>query len=132
MADSKPKRRVKKPETVREKALKSDEPKKRRIRSTVTSVSSGKLSAVKKYGGKQYHPIKLPDNRVGRFLTKPRRVMPKFFSEAWQELKLVTWPNRKETAKLTTAVIFFAILFGGLVALVDFGLEKFFRNFILN
>jgi preprotein translocase subunit SecE len=132
MAEQKPKRRIKKVETVRERATKSEKPKKRRIRQTVSNVSTGKLSLLRDFTQREYHPVRLPDNRVGRILTKRRKLLPKFFSDAWQELKLVTWPTRGETAKLTTAVIVFAFLFGGIVAIVDFGLEKFFRNFILN
>ena len=128
--DSKPKRRVRKSETVREKASKSeDKSKPRRIRQVTTTASSGVKSA-SRVARKEYHPIKLPNNKVGAFLTKSRRFIPRFLSEALAELKQVTWPNRQETFKLTTAVIIFAIVFGGLIAITDFGLEKLFKQLL--
>ena len=128
---SKPKRRIIKAETVREKAAKAEAPKKPRRVSQVASSASGGIKKASTVGRREFHPIKLPDNKVGRFLGKSRRFVPKFFREAWAELKLVTWPNRKETIKMTTAVIMFAIIFGGIVALTDYGLEKFFRQVLL-
>ncbi len=133
MADQKPKRRIRKVETVRERAEKSAEPgkpKTRRIRETAAKASAP-LGAAGRFGAREYHPVKLPDNKAGRFLAKKRRIFPKFFVEAWQELRQVTWPSRKETTKLTLAVLVFAIIFGGMVALVDYGLDKLFRNVIL-
>ena len=64
-------------------------------------------------------------------MNKRRRVIPRFFREAFQELRLVTWPGRKETWKLTTAVFVFAIVFGIAIAITDYGLDKLFRNIIL-
>jgi preprotein translocase subunit SecE len=50
---------------------------------------------------------------------------------SWQELKQVTWPSRSEGRRLTTAVIIFSIVFGVLIALVDFGLDKLFKDLLL-
>lgn len=128
---SKPKRRVRPTESVRQKAEKvsTAAPKPRRIRKVASGASEG-LKSVSAKGRREYHVIKLPDNRVGRFMTKSRRILPAYFRESWTELKLVTWPNRRETVKFTTAVLIFALIFGGLVALVDYGLEKLFRNIL--
>lgn len=128
--DSKPKRRIKKVETVRERAEKSEAPRKPRRVHQVASSATGTIRTTGTRLSKEYHPIKLPDNRAGRFLTKRRHVIPRFFREAWAELKLVTWPNRSETAKLTFAVIIFAIVFGCIVAATDYGLEKLFRQLL--
>lgn len=54
-----------------------------------------------------------------------------FLFSSWQELKFVTWPTRNEGRRLTTAVIIFSIIFGGLIALVDFGLDKLFKQILL-
>ncbi len=130
MADKK--RRIVKPSTtMRDKMEKTDTPKKRKIRQSVATASGSKLRSVRELGRKEYHPVKLPDNKVGRLFNKRGRLFPRFFGEAWSELKLVTWPNRRETFKLTTAVLIFAIAFGGMVAVIDLGLEKLFRNVIL-
>jgi preprotein translocase SecE subunit len=131
MAEKKKRRIVKPSSTMREKIEKADEPQKRKIRETVTAASTGKLRSVREFGRKEYHPVKLPDNKVGRLLTKRGRLFPRFFGDAWRELRQVTWPNRRETFKLTTAVLIFAIIFCGMVAIIDLGLEKLFRNVIL-
>lgn len=54
-----------------------------------------------------------------------------FFRGSWQELTKVTWPTRREGRRLTTAVIIFSVVFGTLIALVDYGLDKLFKQFIL-
>lgn len=127
----KPKRRIRKVETVRQRAEKVKAPKKvRRVRQAATSATGG-FKKVSSAGKREFHPIKLPDNKVGRFFGKSRGLMPKFFREAWAELKQVTWPNRRETIRATAAVLIFAIVFGVLIAATDYGLEKFFRNVLL-
>lgn len=57
--------------------------------------------------------------------------VPPYFRSAWHELKLVTWPNFRQTRDLTFAVIMFSIVFGALVALIDYGLDKIFRKVFL-
>src|SRR5437868_4513863 len=101
------KRRIKKVETVRQKAAKAETPKKpRRVKQAATA-ATGKVKQAGSLGKRQIHIVKLPDNRFGHFFGKSRQFVPKFFREAWAELKLVTWPNRQETFKLTTAVLLF-------------------------
>lgn len=69
---------------------------------------------------------------VGRFLKKILRwLVPRYFINAWRELKLVTWPTRRETWRLTGAVFVFALVFGALVAVVDKGLDEIFKKLIL-
>ena len=46
-----------------------------------------------------------------------------FVAEAWQELKKVTWPGRKETLSMTIVVIILVILISGYLGLVDMGLS---------
>jgi preprotein translocase subunit SecE len=70
-----------------------------------------------------------PFRFVGRFLGK--YIIPPYFKNSWKELRMVTWPNRKQTRQLTFAVIIFSIIFGVLVAVVDFGLDKLFKKVIL-
>ncbi len=132
MAEIKKKRVIKKTETIREKATKKTDaaPKRRRLRNAANSVSRP-LKTVHRLSQKEYHPIKLPDNKAGRFLTTGRRVTPSFFREAWAEVRQVKWPNRSETTKLTIAVLIFAITFGTIIAVVDYGLDNLFRELIL-
>ena len=73
----------------------------------------------------------MPDNRVGRFANKRRRIFPRFLIEAFRELRLVDWPDRRTTVRLTTAVFMFALIFGLVISIVDFGLDKVFRKLFL-
>lgn len=50
---------------------------------------------------------------------------------SWRELRTVTWPAPKESFRLTGAVIVFAIIFGAFIALVDYGLDKVFKQILL-
>lgn len=70
--------------------------------------------------------VLLPLKLVGKilaFVFKPFRKIfepiGKYFTESWQELKLVRWPTRKETWKMTVAVLIFSIAFVILVVLLD-------------
>ena len=84
--------------------------------------------------GKPFRPI-------GRFLVRVERwkpihiigliIIPRYIRNSWQELRLVTWPNRRETRRLTTAVLIFAVIFGILIACVDYGLDKAFKKVVL-
>jgi preprotein translocase SecE subunit len=118
-------------ESVRERAVaKSNTPeKKRRVQKTAKTISKP-FKAVRRVGGKTYF-LPLPDNRLGRFMNKRRYFIPRYFKESWQELKQVTWPDRKETTKLTLAVFTFALIFGILVAVTDYGLDQLFKRTVL-
>lgn len=54
-----------------------------------------------------------------------------YFANSWKELKQVTWPTNRTTWRLTGAVLVFAIIFGLMVAGLDFVLEKGFREVLL-
>lgn len=127
MAEDKvtPKRRlVKKVETVREKTEKAVESSKqpRRLHSTKRRVSAP-FRAV----GKQ-------SSKLGKF--KPFRIIglilvPPYFRNSWKELRQVTWTKRRESFRLTFAVIAFATVFGIMVAVLDYGLDKVFKEVLL-
>lgn len=67
--------------------------------------------------------------KVVRFLG--RILWPKYFRNSFKELKQVTWPNRRESFQLTSAVLVFAFIFGITIAVVDYGLDKLFKQVIL-
>ena len=50
-----------------------------------------------------------------------------FVAEAWQELKKVNWPNRKETLGTTGVVLILVVLVSVYLGLVDFGLSRLVR-----
>lgn len=73
----------------------------------------------------QLRPVKF----IGRWLAK--LLLINYFISSWKELKLVTWPNRKQTVQLTFAVFIFSIVFGIMIAIVDYGLDKLFKQVLL-
>lgn len=138
MADdqsSKTKRRVKNPESFRERAVKAaeegDKPKKtKRLRQAIGKVVTpifrpiGKaLSKIAKF--KIFKPFRKPLRFIGKIL------FPTYLRNSWQELKLVTWPSWKQSRQLTSAVLIFAFVFGVIVAVVDYGLDKLFKDILL-
>ena len=120
----------KKAQTVRERASKAQTDKPRRIRKTASKVATP-LAKARKAGKKEVY-LPLPDNKAGRFLNKKVRLVPAFFSEAFAEIRQVTWPGKKDTLRLTLAVFVFAVIFSIFVGFLDFLLDKLFREFIIN
>jgi preprotein translocase subunit SecE len=53
-----------------------------------------------------------------------------FIIEAVQEMKKVTWPNRKEALGATGVVLFLVVVISIFLGLVDFGLSRLVRAFI--
>jgi preprotein translocase subunit SecE len=120
----KPKRRLKKaPESVRERTTKASE------------------LAAKEPKIKQPRKIFAPFRAIGRVLRRIERfkpvhilglvIVPRYVRNAWKELRQVTWPSRIETLRLTSAVIVFSAVFGILIAITDYGLDKLFKKVIL-
>lgn len=122
---AKPKRQViKKAETVREKAEKAAE----------SSKQPRRLSATRTKAGAPFRAAGRGLKKAGR--VKPLRILgfivvPPYFRNSWKELRQVTWPNFRISLRLTFAVIAFAIVFGALIALLDFGLDKVFKQVLL-
>lgn len=135
MAD---KKLTKKTETFREQSAKqrTKAAQPRRLRKTASTASkpvkaarSGIWKLLKPFGF-LLRPFKTKPMRfIGRILAKV--LLLNYFQASWKELRQVTWPNRKETIKLTTAVIIFALVFGLFITVVDYGLDKLFRFIIL-
>lgn len=121
---NKAKRLVKNPETFRERAIKAskdgDKPK--------AGARAGRI------GSAVTAPAKGPFKRVGRlkFIRFIGRIIfPPYIRNSWQELRKVTWPTWKQSRQLTGAVLIFAVVFGALIAVVDYGLDKVFRDILL-
>jgi len=128
---SKKKPRVRKShETVRERAEKQ---------TAKASAPKGKLkgkivrplSAMRRVGAKEYHPVRVPNNKVGKILSKRVRIVPKFVREAWVELKQVTWSTKKEAARLTSAVFMFALFFSLFIQLLDVVFNKIVKEIFI-
>lgn len=82
--------------------------------------------------GKFFKSILRPLAPIGRVVGKVLGwLTPRYFINSWRELRQVTWPSRRETWRLTGAVLIFALVFGALVAIVDKGLDELFKKVIL-
>jgi preprotein translocase SecE subunit len=106
------------------------------------TASEAKPSRIAKTAARAARPlkrVKIPAERFPKplrtavkfILRALRWLVPNYFVESWREVRQVTWPARRETWRLTTAVFIFAIVFGALVAGVDKILDAIFKNFVL-
>lgn len=134
---NKSKKRPQKSETLRQRATSStSKPKVRRLRQAQAIASSPfkRLFAIVRSILRPFRfllwPFKTkPFRMLGRFLSSI--LFLRYFRDSWRELRQVTWPGRKETFQLTMAVFLFAVIFGLMVALTDYGLDKIFRKVLL-
>jgi len=110
-------------------ATKKDKPKRvRKAAVTATKPISKAANAVTA----EYHVLPRHDDADKHgFFTKSRKLTPSYVRKSLAELKYVTWPGRSETWKLVFAVFVFAIFIGLFIAVLDFGLQKAFREVIL-
>ena len=120
-------RGTKKTESIRDKASKvpKSKPERRRIHSAVSKFSFIGVfikSILRPFDKK---PVRKTLHIIGLIL------WPRYFRGAWSELRLVIWPSNRETRKLTSAVIVFAFVFGAIISITDYGLDKVFKKFIL-
>jgi preprotein translocase subunit SecE len=129
------KRRVRNPETFREKALKA----------TDESAKPKRTGLLRQAGRKVLAPAVKPIGRAAgraynlkpvRIASKPFRLLariliPSYFRGSVAELKQVKWPSWQESRRLTVAVLIFALVFGVSIAVLDYGLNKVFRSILL-
>lgn len=106
------KRRLKKTETVREKAEKA----------TASNKEPRRLQEKTRKMSKPLKAIGRPFRFLGRIL------IPRYFRNSWRELRQVTWPTFGESMRLTAAVFVFGALFTLIVAGLDLGLDKVFKE----
>ena len=128
---AKPTRTVKNPETFRERAIKASE----------QSQQPDRRSRLRSVAGKPARPVakaarRMSQNKAAYIISKPFRLLgkilfPKYFRNSYRELRQVAWPNRRESRQLTFAVLAFAVVFGIVIAIVDYGLDKLFREVLI-
>lgn len=90
---------------------------------------------------KPLRPLAKPLSPVGRLCKKigatkfgkvaGKILWPPYFRGAWAELRQVTWPNFRESIRLTSAVLIFAVIFGLIITATDYGLDKLFKKVLL-
>ena len=78
--------------------------------------------------------LKAAKPQVRRFRLPPVKVyyekVQTFLGEVVSELKLVTWPNRKETLVTTGVVLILVLILAIYLGLVDYGLSHLVGRFI--
>lgn len=129
MADKK-QPRVRKVETVRERNEKAtlkaqsdaSKVKKQPVRNVARTIGKPLGVAVKPFRVK---PVRFATKWLGLIL------VPRYFRNAFKELRQVTWPDFRKTWKLTFSVLIFAVVFGTLVTLTDYGLDKVIKRIVL-
>jgi preprotein translocase SecE subunit len=128
MAEKKP--RVRKVETVRERNAKvtkkaeasASKVKRRPIRRAARTVSKPLSVAARPF---KIRPVRFIFRGLSRIL------LPRYFRNSFRELRQVKWPTRRETWKLTFAVLIFATVFGLLISITDYGLDKVIKRIVL-
>ena len=105
--------------TVRERGLSNE---KQQQKAEVKSEKKSKPGIIKKI----FRPLFAPFKWINRHL------VPKYIKNAFGELRNITWPNRKLSRQLTTAVVLFSIVFAIVVSSLDYGLDKIFKKVFLH
>ena len=132
MAEKQP--RVRKVETIRDRNEKAtakaqanaSKVKKRPVRRVLSAIGKPlKKPALLAARPFKVRPVRFVFRWIGRIL------FPHYFRNSYKELRQVKWPGRRETWKLTFAVLIFATVFGALVAITDLGLDKIIRRIVL-
>ncbi len=132
--------RMRKPaETVRTKTQTASKKaaKPRRLRAAATKAATPAKTAVLAVA-RLFRPLRFllwpfktrPVRFIGRVLASI--LLLSYVRNSWREVRQVTWPTRRETRQLTTAVFVFAIVFSTLITVVDYGLDKVFKQLLLN
>lgn len=136
--EQKKKRQLKKTETVRQRVERgTTAPKQRRVKKTarVAGKPFRALWGGLKFIGRPFSFVLIPFKTrpvrfVGRVLASV--LLLRFIRESWTELRQVQWPNARETFRLTVAVFIFSIVFGTIIAVTDYGLDKVFRKVFID
>lgn len=123
------KRRVKSVATVREqRSQQSGKTQKRRPLRKLRGLVAAPFKRIAAWGFWQ-SPLWKPFRFIGKILSYVLFIG--YIRNSFKELKLVTWPDWKQSWRLTWAVLVFSVFFGVIVAVVDFGLDKVFKQLIL-
>ena len=101
---------------------------KKRVIEQEAKPEAGKYAA--KISGKKAKKARKPLPKFLQVAFKPFIAIGRYFKEAWAELKLVRWPTRVETWKMTGAVLAFSIAFATLILLLDIFFDWVFKTIL--
>lgn len=93
-------------------------------KNTGTNTSRGQVVKLKSSKAKSSAVSKLPS--VTGWWSRSTQ----FVAEAWQELKKVTWPGRRETLGTTLVVLILVFFIAAFLGLVDMGLSALVKKVI--
>jgi preprotein translocase SecE subunit len=137
------KRRLRAPtETVRERAVKVQEAAANPTPTKRGLIFRGFTAPLRFVGhGLAWLSHRPPLKQIGRslrwfFTRRPMKFLGRmlgfgYIISSFREVKLVSWPTMRQSLRLTQAVIIFSVIFGALIAGVDYGLDKIFKQIIL-
>lgn len=106
-------------------AKSSDEPKITRIKASDAGSKNKKTPKTEKDLKSVKEQIADEEKKVSIF-----KRMGNYFRGSWQELKLVRWPDRAATWKMTGALIIFTVVFAAIILLLDFIFQTLFKLLI--
>ena len=84
---------------------------------TGANTSRGQVVKLKSTKARPVKGVKVPS------VTNWWHTATQFVAEAWQELKKVTWPGRRETLGTTLVVIILVFIIAAFLGVVDMGLS---------
>ncbi len=106
-----------------------DAPKVTRITAKDTGAKKRKAVSLKQATEKDTKSVKQQIADADRKVNVFRRIGG-YFKGSWEELKLVRWPDRRATWKMTGALIVFTLAFAVLILLLDYGFQQLFQALI--
>lgn len=108
-------------------AKSSDKPNVTRIKANDNGVKKEKRSLLKNILPKKGGDSKQSDDAGDDKQPNALRRTAGYFKGSWQEIKLVRWPDRRSTWKMTGALIAFTVAFAVLILLLDYGFQALFK-----
>jgi len=121
---------VKQTESIREKTVKAAQPKPEK-KTDVLRLTLHYIGTPFQWIGRKLAKLGKKLGKFKFFRVLGYIVWPKYFRNSVKELRQVTWPTTRETWQLVLAVIIFSVVFGTIIAIVDFGLDKAFKQVLL-
>ena len=102
--------------------IKAGSQKKATANKKTTKTTTVKVEKTTKVAKKTDKKTARADKKAARKAAKAEKKADKkvgYFKGAWQELRQVRWPSRKNTWKMTLSVIAYVLIFAGIIMVLD-------------